>query len=299
MSNTKLRSARFSINELVKQTTGHSYASQADMRHMLFRCIKDLHALGFKLGHIKGLKPKHIHVLVEHWKQQGKNPGTIKNYMSKLRKTATILSNPNLLKKDNAAYNIDKRTYIPKHNKAIHSIDLTQCREPHIRLSLEGQRLFGFRREESMKFTLSEAHHGDTLIIAPSWTKGGVGRTLNIINDAQRQWLDKVAQLIKPGESLIPNDRTYKQHLNRYKTETKAMGVCKLHGLRHAYAQQRYKELTQQFDNKGRGLICPIDGGKKYRALNTAEKIMDRKARQIISRELGHSRISITKIYCG
>ncbi len=89
MSKAKLRSARFSINELVKQTSGHAYASQADMRHMLFRCIKDLHELGFKLGHIKGLKSKHIHVLVNHWKQQGKNPGTIKNYMSKLRKTAS------------------------------------------------------------------------------------------------------------------------------------------------------------------------------------------------------------------
>lgn len=27
------------------------------------------------------------------------------------------------------------------------------------------------------------------------------------------------------------------------------MGVCKLHGLRHAYAQRRYTELTKEFDS--------------------------------------------------
>lgn len=299
MSNTKLRSAKFSINELVKQTHGHSYASQADMRHMLFRCVKDLHELGFKISHIKGLSPKHINALVAHWKQQKKNPATIKNYMSKLRKTGNLLGNPKLVKPDNSAYQIDKRSYVSVHNKAIHHIDFTKCNDPHIRLSLEGQALFGFRREESMKFTLSEAHFGDSLKIMPSWTKGGIGRTLTITSIAQRQWLDKVAKLIEPGESLIPRDRTYKQHLSHYQAQTKQMGVSKLHGLRHAYAQRRYRELTQLFDKNKQGLICSIEGGKKFQEMNDVEKAMDRRARQIISRELGHSRITITSIYCG
>lgn len=299
MSKTKLRSARFSINELVKLTNGHAYASQADMRHMLFRCIKDLHELGFKISHIKGLGPKHIYALVTHWKQQGKNPATIKNYLSKLRKTANLLGNPKLVKPDNTAYQIENRSYALIYNKAIHQIDLTQCMDPHIRLSLQGQALFGLRREESMKFTLSKAHFGYTLKIMPSWTKGGIGRTLTITNDAQRLWLNKVAQLVQPGESLIPPDRTYKQHLNQYQAQTKLMGINKPHGLRHAYAQRRYTELTQLFDSNQQGLICPIAGGKKFKEMNALEKTMDRRARQIISRELGHSRIAITKIYLG
>ncbi len=52
----------------------------ADMKHMLTRCVKDLHTLGFKINHIKGLKPKHIYALVEHWKAKGKKTATIKNY---------------------------------------------------------------------------------------------------------------------------------------------------------------------------------------------------------------------------
>ena len=299
MSNTKLRNAKFSINELVKKSRVHSYASKADMRCMLFRCIKDLHELGYKVGHVKGLQAKHIYALVEHWKSQGKNPATIKNYMSKLRNTASLLNNPNLIKPDNATYNIDKRIYSSTINKAIHQIDLSKCTDPYIRLSLEGQAVFGLRREESMKFILSLADRGDLLHIMPSWSKGGIGRSVLITNDEQRQWLNKVAQLVQPGESLIPRDRSYKQHLSHYQSQTKLMGVCKLHGLRHAYAQRRYKEITQFYDPNGQGLVCPVDGGKHYKAMTDAEKIIDRLARQEISQSLGHSRINIVKCYIG
>lgn len=220
--------------------------------------------------------------------------------MSKLRKAASLLNEPKLVKPDNADYNIDKRSYAPTINKAILHIDLSKCTDPYIRLSLEGQTLFGLRREESMKFTLSEAYQGgDSLMIKPSWTKGGIGRSLKITNTAQRQWLDKVSQLVQPGESLIPKDKTYKQHLSQYTAQTKAMGVCKLHGLRHAYAQRRYRELTHFFDPAKQGLVCPLEGGKKPRDMTPIEKEIDRKARQVLSRELGHSRIAITKIYCG
>ena len=299
MSNTKLRSAKFSINELVKKSRVHSYASKADMRHMLFRCIKDLHELGYKVGHVKGLQAKHVYVLVEHWKSQGKNPATIKNYMSKLRNTASLLNKPNLIKPDNAAYHIDKRSYRSTINKAIHHINLSKCTDPHIRLSLEGQALFGLRREESMKFIHSLAHHGNLLRIMPSWTKGGIGRSLEITTDAQRQWLDKVAQLVPPGDSLIPRDRSYRQHLSQYQAQTKLMGVCKLHGLRHAYAQRRYVELTRLYDPKGQGFVCPIDGGKQYKAMTVEEKMIDRRVRLEISLALGHSRVSIVRIYIG
>lgn len=141
MSN-KLRSALFSVNEFTNQVKGYSYASQADMRHMLKRCMKDLHELGYKIGHLQGLKPKHIYALVAHWQKQGKNPATIKNYMAKLRKTAALLNKTGLVKTGNDTYQIDRRSYTPTHNKAIHELNLNLCTDPHIRLSLEAQALF-------------------------------------------------------------------------------------------------------------------------------------------------------------
>jgi len=300
VSNAKLRNAKFSINELVKQTKGYSFASQADMRHMLFRCIKDLHHLGFKVGHIKGLQPKHIYNLVNLWKTQDKNTATIKNYMSKLRRAAILLDNPKLIKPGNDAYDIAKRSYTPTYNKAIHNIDLSACTDPYIRLSLEGQALFGLRREESMKFTLSEAWQDTyTITILPSWTKGGVGRVLVITNATQRQWLEKVNRLVSAGKSLITQDRTYKQHLHYYQKEITLMGLSKLHGLRHSYAQKRYYTLTRSLDLNKNGWHSPIAGGPQKKNLTSLQKKIDLQVRYIISRELGHTRIAIVKIYCG
>ena len=134
-----------------------SHSSRADCRTMLVRCIKDLHELGFKVGHIKGIKEKQVEALVAYWKTQGKSPATIKNYMAKLRKAAHYLGTENMIKANNDAYQIAKRSYIPKANKAILELDLAACKDPYLRLALEGQKLFGFRREEALKFTLSEA----------------------------------------------------------------------------------------------------------------------------------------------
>ncbi|KTD26053.1 phage integrase N-terminal domain-containing protein [Legionella israelensis] len=297
--NNKLRNALYSVNQFVKKMRCYSYASQADTRHMLRRCMKDLHELGFKVGHLKGLKPKHIYVLVEHWKQQVRSPATIKNYMAKLRKTADLLDNPKLVKKGNDSYQIDKRSYVPTHSKAITHIDLDKCTDPYIRLSLEAQMLFGLRREESMKFVWSEAWRGDCLWIKPSWTKGGIGRVIDITHEKQKEWLNKVSQQIPKNLSLIPLGRSYKKHLSYYQQQINSMGLCKLHGLRHAYAQRRYAEITKQLNPLRQGLICPIAGGKPTHFLNKIEKEIDRKARKQISRELGHSRLNITKIYLG
>ncbi|AUH72636.1 phage integrase N-terminal domain-containing protein [Legionella sainthelensi] len=297
MSNNKLRSAKFSINEMVGQLKGYSFASQADMRIILNRCVKDLHELGYKLSHIKGLKTKHIYILIEHWKKQNKSTATIKNYMSKLRKAAILLDKPQLIKADNASYLIPNRSYFPTSNKAITHIDFNKCSDSLIRLSLEAQSLFGLRREESIKIILSDAAQGDYLKIKPSWTKGGIGRTLKITNTEQKQWLKKALQQVPQGRSLIPKGRTYKQHLAHYQKQTELMGLRKLHGLRHAYAQRRYFELTKQFDPHHKGWQSPINGGKQRRLMNPTEKATDYKARAILSRELGHSRIAITKIY--
>jgi len=299
MSKTKLRSALYSINECLKLNKDYSFASQADMRHMLKRCVKDLHEQGCMVAHINGLKSKHVHILVEHWKKQGKNPATIKNYMSKLRKLAVLLDKPQLVKPGNDTYKITRRNYAPTHNKAIHQIDFSKCTDPNIRLSLEAQLLFGLRREESMKLIVSEARQGDRLRIKPSWTKGGIGRILEITNDEQRQWLSKAIQQIPIGQSLIPPDRTYKQHLRQYQFQTQQMDLSKCHGLRHAYAQRRYHELTRKFDPAGKGLLCPIEGGTPTKLLSEYERAIDRRAREILSSNLGHSRLSITRIYIG
>jgi hypothetical protein len=91
--------------------------------------------------------------------------------------------------------------------------------------------------------------------------------------------------------SLIPANRNYVQQLRVYEGHTSRAGLSKLHGLRHAYAQQRYQELT--------GLPCPAAGGPVSTQLTAPQKQIDTAARLTISRELGHEREQITAAYLG
>lgn len=64
-----------------------------------------------------------------------------------------------------------------------------------------------------------------------------------------------------------------------------------MHGLRHRYAQQRYEALT--------GWQAPAAGGPSAKVLTPEQRVQDRAARQLISRELGHERLEITAVYLG
>lgn len=298
MSNTKLRSADYSINQIVKKSSYRSYASKNDMQVMLKRCVRDLHELGFKVAHVKGFKAKHVYKLVDYWKEQNKSSGTIKNYLSKLRELGKLLDDKSLVKSDNTPYKIEARKYIPTENKAIHNVDFSKCNDKFIRLSMEGQYLFGLRREESIKFTLSEALiKKDVLHLSPSWTKGGIGREVPITNNEQRDWLERVEEAVAPGQALIYKDTSYAEQLNKYGSQTRRMGLRMLHGLRHAYAQRRYRELTRYFDDNNEGWECPFNGGKLVENMSQQELNIDYKVRTILTRELGHSRLSILKSY--
>jgi len=62
-------------------------------------------------------------------------------------------------------------------------------------------------------------------------------------------------------------------------------------GLRHAYAQNRYEELT--------GWKCPAVGGPESRLLTPEQRKIDREVRLIISQEPGHERGAVTAAYLG
>jgi integrase len=157
-------------------------------------------------------------------------------------------------------------------------------------MGLALQQAFGLRREEAIKFMPNYADQGDHLLLKASWTKGGKARTVPIRTNEQREPLDRAHQLAGRG-SLIPGNRNYVQQLRIYEGQTLRAGLSQLHGLRHAYAQQRYEELT--------GWKAPAAGGPSSRTLAPEQKAKDRDARLIVSHELGHEREQITAVYLG
>ena len=90
--------------------------------------------------------------------------------------------------------------------------------------------------------------------------------------------------------SLIPHSKNDIQQRYLYEKQTQKAGLKNLHGLRHAYAQQRYQELT--------GWLPAIAGGVQIKRLTKEQRRLDHFARLIIAEELGHSRVEIVKNYC-
>lgn len=289
-----MENLRKDVIERLKTNKDGSYSTQANRQRILMMCVDQLTEKYGKKLKVEDLKGRHINHLLREWKADGVSTGTLKNRMSHLRWLARKIGNDGLVK-DNATYGIEDRKYVTNIDKSqtVTDAQLSQL-SPYIRQSVELQKVFGLRREEATKFQPSWALAGydpysaKEIQIKPQWAKGGRHRVIPITNQAQRDALMKALTMAGDG-SLIPPDRTYKDHIAKFERETAKIGLGQTHGLRHLYAQNRYKELT--------GFDCPAFSG--VRELSEDEKALDKTARQTISHELGHNRLSVTGIYLG
>ena len=284
-------------SELLRLTRMHregSYNTQRSRKAHVKLIARQLAEAGFKRLKAANLKPKHVEALVERWKRDGISAGTFKNRMGTVRWMYAKVGKHFLIPRDNADLGIPERRYVTNENKARELTpaygDVEKIRSPHVRMSLELQRAFGLRREEALKIRPAWADRETKLVLLGSWTKGGRPREIRILTQHQREVLERAKALAGSG-SLIPREKTYINHLRTYKRQVAAAGFHKLHGLRHAYAQDRYRELT--------GREAPAAGGKSWRELTAQEKLEDSRARMTISEELGHSREQISRVYVG
>lgn len=264
-----------------------SYATKYERLSRLMRIGIDLHETGYKVQNIACIKPRHVYKLVAHWQARELSAGRIKNFMSDLRFIYRLFNEKDL--PDNDTLGIANRSYVLEENKAIDEIDLSVISDEYLRCSMELQRHFGLRREECLKIKPRAADKGKRLWLKSSWTKGNVERYIPIKTEEQRYWLDKAKEIAKTG-SLIPVHKTYKQQRDKYDLEVEKQGWSNLHGLRHAYAQRRYSELS--------GLPSPIVSDEKV-IMDEEKQSADLTAKEIVSQELGHSRPEILGSYIG
>lgn len=282
----------YELKQLCKHNRDGSFATQANRERILTLIANQLREMGFVNMHVQSLKPKHVEKLVELWQAEGLSTGTLKNRMSALRWWAEKSGKADVVAKSNDDYGIAERRYVTNVSKArqLTSGDLAQITDPYTRMSLRLQAAFGLRREESLKIRPGWADRGDTLLLNASWAKGRRAREIPIRNAEQRQVLDEAKRLAGKG-SLIPADRTYVEQLRRFEYQCDRASIHRVHGHRHRYAQERYRELT--------GWSAPAAGGPRSRELTREQKVIDREARLTISNELGHEREQVTAIYCG
>lgn len=282
----------YALKQLCRHNRDGSFGTRALRERRLTRIANDLHNLGYRQMYARSLKPKHVSALIQEWRRRGLSTQTIKDYMAALRWWAEKVDRASVVARSNDFYGIARRRMVTNESKArdLSDEELARVSDPHLRMSLELQRAFGLRREESIKFQPTYADRGDHLLLKGGWTKGGKPRVIPVRNEAQRELLERARALAGRG-SMIPPTRRYCQQRWVYVDQTSRAGLSKLHGLRHRYAQQRYEELT--------GWPCPAAGGPRSKMLSVQQKKQDRRARLIISRELGHEREPVTAIYCG
>lgn len=288
----------YQFNQMCNKHREGSHATQANRKAMLKMIAEQLKACGYNTHRMNptDLKGRHVNKLLELWRKDGVTTGTIKNRMTALRWWAEKVGNAGAVQ-SNDTYKIEKRVYVTNRDKSISLKDLDLSKvDENIAQSLRLQDAFGLRREESMKFQPEYALDGQTienakyLILKGSWAKGGRPRTIPITSEKQRHELrNAYALAVKNGGSLIPKEKSYKTHVASFERVTSALGVGQTHGLRHGYAQTRYRELM--------GFDCPAVGGP--RSLTADEIAKDKEIRMLISQELGHGRIGVTSIYLG
>lgn len=287
-----MRDLNHDFKRLCQRNRDGAMATQHDREVILSLVADQLHEGGFRHLRAQGVRSKHIEHLVARWHADGIAAGTFKNRMSALRWLAEKIDKQNIVARENAAYGIADRQHVSNVSKAraLEGEQLNRVSDPYTAMSLRLQEAFGLRREESIKVRPGWADRGDALHLKASWTKGGRAREVPITSALQRQVLDD-AKALAQGGSLIPAHMSYRDQLNRFKAQTAHACIDRVHGLRHAYAQARYLEMT--------GWKAPAAGGPLSKDLSPDQKRTDREARLAISRELGHEREQITAVYLG
>lgn len=287
-----MRDLNYQLKQLGLRNRDGSFATRSDRERILSLIANQLHELGFKNMRVDSLKPKHIDALIGRWQSEGIAIGTLKNRMSALRWWSQKIGKDNIIARDNAKYGIGERQYVTNISKAkvLDSERLARISDPYTRMSLQLQSSFGLRKEESIKIVPTWADGQTKLKLRASWCKGGRARTVPILTQEQRVVLDAAKQLAGRG-SLIPKEMSFKDQLQRFKSQCASAGVSKVHGFRHHYAQSRYEQLT--------GWKCPASGGPIRKQLTPTQREIDRVARLQIASELGHGRQQIVGVYCG
>lgn len=267
------------------------------------RFVDTLRELGMGVQKWTNITNRHVGLVVEQWRQD-MSPATIKSYLSGVRAVCRAFGNDSI-HVSNDEFGVARRVLITNEDKAVSnevyervvttlrsSVDPLRVR---IALLLEYERVFGMRFEEASKFNPYRDFDGETAHIHLG-TKGGRPRWLGVWNDEQQELMERAqasGYYRSPKDGLIPADLTEEKWRNRVYNRIRPLGLTMeedgtMHGLRHAYAQERFEHLTGFappvcFDSKEEFEAQALErGGPDWREA-------DELARCVIREEMGHS----------
>jgi len=297
-----------SLASILKESNGvkeggsvASFATQDKRSDILFAGFTELRELGYKLDSVEQFKERHMSALGAAWEKRELAPSTIQDRISTFRtfsewigKEGMIRAADNYVSGEGAAsrtsINTQDKSWGAKDLDVVQKIAEVKAIDERVALQLELQQVFGLRVREALELRPALSDKGTYLAVNVG-TKGGRDRTVPINTPEKRELLDRAKTFASNISSTSDQKKSLAQVKNNYYAVMRQAGITKAdagissHGLRHAYANDRYKEIT--------GVASPVRGG------GFVEKSLDNQARLIISEELGHSRENVTTHYLG
>lgn len=276
------------------------FATQQKRSDVLFAAFAELRQLGYKLDTVHSFAGRHVAALAKSWEARGLAPATIQNHLSILRVFAGWIGKPGMVEAaaryvspgaaSRSSINTRDKSWSAAGVEVAAKLDQVRAKDARVALQLALQAAFGLRVLESIRLRPHLADHGSYLAVNLG-TKGGRDRVVPIDTPEKRAVLDQAkAMAAKRTDSTADPSLTLLQARNRYFNVVRACGISRedgitSHGLRHAYASDRYRQLA--------GEASPVQGG------GPIERDTDRATRLEIAEELGHSRESVTTHYLG
>lgn len=278
------------VVKILKQHTTGSYATRRHRADAL-KYICDYLFNKYKVQNIRNLKTKHVQNLVTHWKGQGAQDRSIANKLSHIRWLMNSIGKGKELPATNEKFGI-KAGEAARYTRAGKFVSVenfndvvSKLSDERLQLMAELGRHLGMRFEEASLFRPNRDVAGDKVYINRG-TKGGRARYIRITNEKQKEVIQKLRSVIKSRDGcLVSGSKTFKSWKARAYRHFEKAGISRksdveFHDLRRTFANDEMNRLVKYFTAKGLA----------------REETIER-ASQIVSKEMGHSRLDIIHWY--
>lgn len=268
--------------------------------------FSDLMYLGYKIESVHNLGQKHLIAVFNFLEEQGQSPSSIQNKISVMRIFCGWIDKPGMVMRSDK-YVKDplsaKRSTVAREDKSWVGNDLDPMKvlddvramgEETVAVWLEQCWVFGIRIRESVMLRPGVGNEGDALYVREG-TKGGRARFIPIENELQRAVLVKAQAIADKKTGMLGGrGKSVEQKIRHiYYILREKLGItladegATVHGLRHQYMHQSYKNLT--------GQEPPIRGGDEARVDPDQLHL----AKQKLMERAGHTRTGIGGAYYG
>jgi len=296
MPGIKRHKTDFQIKSIMKYNRDGSPNLRQTRHQNLMRFVKHMQdERGYsKRWDVRKIGKKEVYRYVNDLKQRGLNYRTIANNLKDIRWLAEKVGRADQMP-TNRECGLKKREY-SMENKAVQLTPAMLSKmDERMQLINRLKREFGLREKEALKFGHKYATATpDKIQLKDTWCKNGRSREIPIVNDTQVQLLQEVGRFQKENGdySMIPRKIKFSTYRDYVQDKSKELGF-KGHGLRHAWAHERFKQLS--------GMDCPIADGPRYSELGDEEKERWDYAAGVVNQELGHGkdRLDTTATYIG